>query len=217
MQQTVSLKMEVRKQAGSHDAARLRKSGKLPAVIYGHKQAPVSVSFDGREFLDNLHHGHRVFNVNLPEGQQTLLVKDLQYDHLGKEVIHADMVRVDLSERVTVSVPLEFRGTPKGTHAGGVLDELMTEIEIECPVTEIPEQIIVNIKELDLDQQIAAGQIELPANCSLKTDAKALVVTCHEVVIAKTTEELQAEMPAAPEVITERAPKEEGEGDSKSK
>lgn len=209
MSEMKSLKVEMREQGGSKVAARLRASGKVPAVVYGHRKDPVSVSLDAHEFLEELHHGRRLFTAELPEGKQVLLLKDLQYDYLGSKVIHADLIRVDLSERVTVKVPLELRGQAKGSAHGGILDELMDHLEIECPVVEIPASIPVVVRDLDIGDTISAGQIPLPANCTLKTDPRALVINCHEVLEVVTTETLTAEAPTAPEVITERAPKEE--------
>jgi len=214
MSEVMSLSVELREQVGSKTASRLREQGKLPAVIYGHKQQPVSVALDQHSFVESLHHGHRIFSVDLPEGKQALLLKDLQYDYLGKKVIHVDMVRVDLNERVTLEVPLVLRGTAKGSQHGGVVDQLMSSLEIECPVLEIPESIPVVIKELEVGDSITVAQVVLPANCVLKSDPKALVAICHEVAEVKTTEEMLAEQPAAPEVITERAPK-EGEEEAK--
>jgi large subunit ribosomal protein L25 len=208
MSEVLSLNVELREQLGSKTASRLREQGKTPAVIYGHKQASVSIAINTHDFVLGMHRGHRIFSVALPEGPQTLLLKALQYDHLGKNIVHADMVRVDLTERVTVEVPLTLRGTAKGSTQGGIVEELLNHLEIECPVMEIPVSIPVIIKDLEVGDSIAAGQIALPANCVLKTDAKALVVICQEPVVVKTTEELLGEVPAAPEVITERAAKE---------
>jgi large subunit ribosomal protein L25 len=214
MSEVMSLNVELREQLGSKTASRLREEGKTPAVIYGHKKASVSIAMNSHDFTLALHRGNRIFSVNLPEGQQALLLKELQYDHLGKNILHADLVRVDLTERVTVNVPLALRGTAKGSSHGGVLEELLDHLEIECPVLEIPASIPVIIKDVDIDDSITAGQITLPPSCVLKTDPKALVVICHEKVEEKTAEEALAETPTTPEVITERAPK-EGEEESK--
>ncbi len=216
MSEMMSLQVEVREKAGSKQAARLRENGKVPAVVYGHKKESIAIALNIHEFVEALHHSHRLFTAELPDGKQTLLLKALQYDYLGKDVIHVDFMRVDLTERVTVKVPLELRGTAKGAAHGGILDELLASLEIECPVVEIPKSIPVIVRELEVGDSITAGQIALPADCVLKTDPKALVVICHEVAEIKTTEELQVEQPVAPEVITERAGKEEeGAGEGK--
>ena len=203
----VKLKADIRDASGSNQSIRLRKEGKLPAVVYGHKQASVSIAVEAHAFVRGLHHGHRLFNVDLGGKQETLLLKDVQYDYLGKDIIHVDLIRVDLSERVTVQVPLDFRGVAKGTTMGGLLEEALTQLEIECGVTEIPEVIAVNVRDLELNTSLHAKDIVLPAGCELKTDPDALVVICHESKAAAAVDaeaEEGAEGSAEPEVITER-------------
>lgn len=212
MADKVLLKAEIREESGSRRVAKLRKSGKLPAVMYGHGKDAVSISLDKHDFVEELHHGHRLFEVNAGGKKQMALVKALQYDHLGKEMIHVDLMRVDMSERVTVAVTIELRGTAVGSQSGGMIDSHLDELEVECAVSDIPEVIQVSIKDIDVGDAIHAGEIELPAGITLKTPPDALVLNCHVVAAAKSTEELEEEQAAAPEVITEKA--EEGEGGS---
>ncbi len=215
MSDTVALKAQVRQQVGSRVSARLRQQGLLPAVVYGHKQDSVSVALPSHAFLEALHHGHRILEVDIDGSKDTLLVKDLQYDHLGKNVIHADLVRVNLSERVKVQVDIELRGTAMGQHEGGVVEDVLSHIEIECKVSDIPEVLGVNIKDLGLGASIHAGQIELPAGATLVTDPDAVVAVCHEPRVAAEVPEgeeglLGAEgAPGEPEVITEKKDQEE--------
>lgn len=210
MAQRAVIKAEIRTTLGTKDASRLRDKGMLPAIVYGHKKEPVAISFDLHGFIEDLHHGHRLFDADMGGKTETLLVKDLQYDYLGKSVIHADMVRVDLEETVKVKVSIELRGTSKGSHEGGIIDEHLDHLEIECKVVDIPEVIPIVVKELGVGDSVHAGDVELPAGAKLVTDPKALVLTCHLVAAAKTTEEVEEEMPVGPEVITEKAPEEEG-------
>jgi len=209
MAQRAVIKAEIRTSLGSKQAARLRRQGKLPAIVYGHKEDPVAVSFDLHDFVEDLHHGHRLFDTEFGGKTETLLVKDLQYDHLGKNVIHADMVRVNLEETVKVTVPIEMRGTPKGSHEGGIVDEHLDHLEIECRVTEIPEVIPVLVKDLGVGGAIHAGDVVLPPGVKLVTSPDALLLTCHLVAAAKTTEQIEEELPAGPEVITEKPSEEE--------
>ena len=205
MTETITLKAESRPAAGSKHARVLRTRGRLPAIVYGHKEEPVAISLNLHDFTESLHRGHRVFNVNLGDKAETLLVKALQYDHLGKYIIHADFVRVNLEERVKVTVPIEQRGTAQGTHQGGIIDELLDHIEIECKVTEIPETIVVSVNDLEVGQSLHAGEISLPEGMKLVTDPNALILHCHLVAAAKSTEEFEEELPSEPEVITEKA------------
>jgi len=213
--EAMSLKADIRTKAGSNATAALRKQGKLPAVIYGHKQEPVSIAVDTHDFIEGLHHGHRLFSIAMGGKNETVLVKDLQYDYLGKDVIHADLIRVDLSERVTVEVPLSFRGVAKGTLSGGILEESLTELSIECGVTAIPESIPVSVRDLNIGDALHARDIVLPAGCVLMTPPDALVVICHESKAAEsaaeTVEGAEAAAATEPEVITERKKEEPAE------
>ncbi len=214
MSDTVVLKASVREQSGTRNSVVLRKQGKLPAVVYGHKKESVSIVLDSREFLDSLHHGNRIFEVDLAGAKDTLLVKDIQYDYLGDTVIHADLMRVNLSERVKVEVMIKLIGTAAGTHMGGIVEEIMNRIEVECAVSEIPEFLPVEIKGLELDKTLRAGEIELPAGFVLVTDPNAGVVGCHEskAVLAEEDDaevEEAAEGAAEPEVITEKKEEED--------
>jgi large subunit ribosomal protein L25 len=141
--------------------------------------------------------------VQIGGKHETVLVKDVQYDHLGKEIIHVDLMLVDVTEMVRVSVPIELKGTAKGTHEGGMVEVHTDHIEVECLVTNIPDRITVSIKEMALGDAIHSKDLQLPEGVKLISSPDLLMATCHEVAEVKTTEELEAEMPAAPEVITE--------------
>lgn len=211
MAETIVFKAEARDDVGTKGAKKLRRQGRLPAIVYGHKQEPTAISLNLHDFTEGLHHGHRLIDVQLGRKKETLLVKDIQYDHLGKDVIHADLVRVNLTEMVKVTVPIEQRGTPKGSHEGGMIDEHLDHLEIECKVSDIPKVIPISVKEMGVGDSIHARDVELPEGAKLTTDADALVLHCHLVTKAKTTEELEEELPVAPEVITEKPEGEESE------
>lgn len=203
------LKGEIRERAGSKHAAQVRKVGRIPAIIYGHKEEPVSISLDAHNLVEALHHGHRLFDVQVGKKKEKMMIKDIQYDYLGRNIIHVDLVRVDVSEQVKVTVPIELKGIAKGTHQGGIIEEHVDHLEIECTVTDIPESIIVWIKDVEVGDNLHAGDVELPEGMKLVSDPSMLLVTCSLVAAAKSTEELELEMPVAPEVIGEE--KESGE------
>jgi large subunit ribosomal protein L25 len=209
MEKAMVLKAEVRRNHGSKDAARLRKQGQIPAIVYGHKKEPIAISLDARSFIEELHRGRRLMNIQLGDGHETMLIKEVQYDHLGKEIIHVDLMRVDVTEMVRVAVPIELKGTAKGTHEGGMVEVHTASVEVECRVTDIPERISVSIKDMALGDALHAKDLQLPEGVKLVSSPELLLATCHLVAEVKTTEELEAEMPAAPEVIT--AAKEEPE------
>lgn len=211
MADRILLKGESREQVGTSKAVAIRNQGKLPAVMYGHGEGAASFALSLHDFTEALHHGQRLFDIEIEGKTDTLLVKDLQYDYLGKNFIHVDFIRVDLAEIVTVVVKLNLKGIAAGTHEGGMIDVHLDAIEIECKVSDIPETIEVNIREIQVGDAIHASEIELPAGCTLKTDGEALILNCHLVAEAKSTEELEGELPTGPEVITEKAEEPEGE------
>lgn len=211
MGKTLLLKAEIREQVGSRDAAKVRKGGRIPAIVYGHKQEPVAISLDAHGLLEELHQGHRLMDVQIGKKQEKMIIKDLQYDYLGRNIIHLDLMRVDVTETVRVTVPIEVKGTAKGAHEGGIIEKHVDRLEVECKVTDIPDSVVVWVKELDIGDSVHARDVALPEGVKLISLPDVVLVTCSLVAVAKTTEELEAEMPAAPEVITEAKEKEEEE------
>jgi len=212
--QELVLKAQTRKERGKKSNAKLREQGSIPAIIYGHKQDPQSVTLSEHDFAEVLHKGKRLMDVEVDGKPEKFLLKEIQYDHLGKRMIHVDFVRVDLSEKVTVEVPLVLKGTAVGTTEGGVLEEHLDKIEVECLVTAIPESIDVSIKALKIGDFMFVKDIVVPAGMKLVTDPELLLVACKEPVeIAEPSAEDATLEPAAPEVITERKPKEGEEGE----
>ena len=203
MAKTLLLKAEVRENTGSKSVQKIRKQGRIPAIVYGHKEQPLSISLDAHNFIEGLHHGHRLIDVQIGKKKEKMIVKELQYDHLGKNIIHADLMRVDMSEMIKVTVPIELKGTAQGTHEGGIVEEHADHLEIECKANDIPDTIVVSVKDISVGDALHAGDIELPDGVKLVSSSDLLLVTCHLVSAAKTTEQVEEEMPTAPEVIGE--------------
>jgi len=209
MEKTLQLEAQVRRGSGSREATRLRQQGRVPAIVYGHQKDPVAISLDAHDLVEGLHHGQRLIDLNFDGKTEKTLIKDLQYDHLGKSVIHVDLIRVSVTDTVKVAVPIELKGTAKGSHEGGIVEAHADHVEVECLVTAIPHVIGVSIKEMGVGESIHAGDVALPEGVKLTSSPELLLATCHVVVEAKTTEEVEEETPAAPEVIRE-AKKAEG-------
>ncbi len=211
-----TLNVESRKAAGTRAAARLRRGGKLPAVVYGHGRTPASVSLEYHDVERYLEHGLHVVKLDLDGNVQPCQFKAAQYDHLGSTLVHVDLVRVDLTERVKVTVQIEFRGKPKGAEAGGVFRHEMTELEIECVVAEIPESVRVDISELDLDDVIHAKDVAIPEGMTIAGDPEAVVGVVRLPAVVAEPEPTEGEgegeegaAAAEPEVITKGKPEDE--------
>jgi large subunit ribosomal protein L25 len=211
MDKTLAMQAEVREGTGSKAAAAVRQQGRIPAIVYGHKQEPVAISLNAHDFVEGLHHGHRLMDVTVAGNTGKMIIKDVQYDHLGRDILHVDLMRVDETERITVSVPLEIKGTPKGAQEGGILEVHMDDLDVECLVIDIPSAIVVPVKDLDVGQVIHTGEIKLPEGVKLMMAPDTIAISCRVLAEVKTTEQLEAEAPAAPEVIREREAKAEEE------
>ena len=197
--QSIQLKVEARPGLGSRANKRLRDQGKIPAVIYGHKEAVVPVTVTKKELATHLAHGAHVFDLSLDGRSETVLVKDAQYDHLGIELLHVDFARVSVDERVEVTVPLELKGTPKGEDEGGILQQTVSDIEIECVVTDIPDRIVHNVSEMKVDDVLHIKDIKLPPGAKALQDED-LVVAMVKVVSEEETTPAEGDT-AEPEVI----------------
>ena len=206
--QSAQVSAKNRSELGSRANKRLRDAGLIPAVIYGHKEAVVPVTLTRKEIVGHLNHGAHVFDLALDGKSEKVLVKEVQYDHLGIEVLHVDFARVSLDETVEVTVPLELKGEPKGEAEGGVLQQLLSDLEVECRVTDIPDLIVHNVSEMALDDELRIKDLKLPPGVRALADEDQIVATC-KAVEEETTETAEADV-AEPEVIGRVA--DEGEG-----
>src|SRR4051812_36012313 len=160
--QAAQVTAKPRTELGSRANKRLRDAGHLPGVIYGHKEAIVPVTLPKKEVVNHLNHGAHLFDLALDGKSEKVLVKEVQYDHLGIEVIHVDFARVSLDEKVEVTVPLVLKGEPKGEGDGAVLQQFISELEIECLVTDIPKEILHNVTEMEKDSELHISELTLP-------------------------------------------------------
>ncbi len=216
MQATHTLSAKKREKLGSRYASRVRQAGGLPAVMYGHGADPLAITVDAKEAVRFVKAGEKVFTVNLEgAGAQTVLIKDIQFDYLGDTIIHLDFARVDLDELVEVSVPVRLVGEAEGLKsAGAVLLHPVSELDIRCRVTSIPERIEVNISELKVDESIHVRDLPPMDGVEFMTDEDSVLATIHMKVEEPTAEAAATTGEAAePEVLSEK----KKEGDEKDK
>ena len=206
--QSIQITAQPRDSLGSRKVKRLRDQGLVPGVVYGHKEAVVPVTLPKKELTTHIDRGAHVFDLTLDGKAQKVLVKDVQYDHLGLEILHIDFARVSLDERVEVTVPLELKGTPKGEAEGGVLQQIVATLEIECLVTDIPDRIIHNVSEMAIDDALHIKDLALPACAKVMQDPD-LIVAMVKVIEEEAAAPAPEAETAEPEVIGRKP--EEGE------
>jgi len=194
----MALKAGVRTEKGSGACRRLRSKGWVPGVLYGRKQDCVSLAVKHEEIDRVLRAGSRMLTLEVGEQSERVLLKEVQYSHLGDEVIHVDFARVALDEQIEVEVPVVLKGTAAGVTEGGTLEQILHEVTVSCLPAQIPEALTVRVSELGIGDVLRLSDIELPEGAKVIGDDEAAVVTVH---------------PPAPEEEEEEAAAEEAEGD----
>jgi len=214
MAETLVLEVQDRSKAGTNAAKQVRKQGLVPAVMYGHGEASVNLAVPGDALYKAIRHGVRIFDVNHKGAVQKTLLRDIQWDPFGHDILHADFYRVRADEKITLDVKVEIRGTSPGVTGGGVLVQLIHSLSVECLIINIPESIRVNVGELQLDQAVHVRELQLPEGVVIKNDPEAIIVQ----VSKKVEEAPAAAVPgtptaesAEPEVIGRAKPEAEEE------
>ena len=201
------LQVEIRKEVGKSATKKVRKSGRVPAVLYGHGKESVSVSVSTEQLGALIRHGGKLVDLQ-GEVADTALIRQVQWDAMGKAVVHFDLVRVSATESVEIKLPIELRGTAIGTREGGIVVFVAHDIEIQCPALAIPDKIAVNINGLQLAGSIKMADVELPAGATLLSDPEQIVVQCVAPMEAL-DEDATAAGGAEPEIIGRKAEDEE--------
>lgn len=190
----VRIKAEPRTEFGKGGARRTRRAGKIPAVLYGHGEAPKHIALPALEFAAAIRHGglNQLFDLATPDGASTLaLPKALQRDPIKDTIDHVDLLIVRRGEKVTVDVPIVLVGE---IVRGGLLMHDLNTLQISAEATHLPEQIEVSIEGLEIGGHVNAADVKLPEGAELITDGEALVAN---VVVAPTAEQVEAELAEA--------------------
>jgi len=205
------LKASLRDSLGRQRSKRLRVQGLIPAELYGHGQPNAHLSLEAGEVRAAIKHGAHLVELK-GAVNESALIREVQWDHYGIEVLHLDLARVSAEETVEVTLHVEIRGTAAGLKDGGVLQTILHDVKIRCPAGLIPDKLEAKVANLRLGGQFTAGDLELPAGASLITAADQVVVQC----VTPLDQEAAAAVPGEviePELI--RKPKEAEEGEDK--
>jgi large subunit ribosomal protein L25 len=171
---------ESRDSRGKNEARRLRVKGFVPAVVYGGSAEAAAIAVSPKEItrILNSKTGHNtIFQLSVTGKEDTpVMIVDWQHEPIKDALLHVDLKRIDLSQRISVKVPVLTQGDPKGVKLQGGIHEIITrEIEIECLPNDIPEQFLVNVTELNIGQSIRAGDIPLTGSMTLLSPPDAVI------------------------------------------
>ena len=196
----LELAVQPRDIQGKHHNRRLRLSGSIPAILYGHGLENVPLAVESEALTAAIRHGSRLVSLT-GAVSESAFIRELQWDTWGTHIIHVDFTRISEHEIVEVRVPVELRGEAPGVREGGVVVQHIHEVEIACPASVIPEKLAVNINHLMLEQSVLLSNLELPEGAKiLAADLEAVVVECV-VPMEQPDEEAAAAVEGEPEVI----------------
>ena len=199
----VRIVAEPRTEFGKGPARRVRRAGRVPAVLYGHGTDTRHVTLPGHELLLALKTPNVLIEVDgLPGRTQLTLPKAVQRDPIRGDIEHVDLILVRRGEKVTVEVPVQVTGE---VQPGGLLDQQMVRIAVEAEATQIPQAITVDVEGMEIGAAVHAGDLDLPGGVTLAAEAEALVL---HVLAAPTAEQIEAELGEVPvaEEVPEAAP-----------
>jgi large subunit ribosomal protein L25 len=188
----IKISAEARESFGKGAARQLRREGKIPAVLYGHKEQPVHLALPEHDLFLALKTPNVLLNLDLGGKSQLAIPKAVQKDPVRRSLEHVDLLLVRRGEKVTVDVPVVTTGE---IAPGGLLELVLTGLSVEAEATHIPASVEVSVQGLEEGAQVLAGQVALPQGVSLVTDAEAVVV--HVLTPAATLVEEPAEGEAA--------------------
>lgn len=213
MSETV-LVAESGRSTGSANARRLRREDSIPAVVYGQGMEPISISVARRDLrvaLSGPAGMNTVLDLTVDGAVYPAIVKEIQRHPVRRTVQHVDFIQINLSEDITVSVPVRLEGEAKDVEQNnGFVDLVMNEMEVTTTPRTIPDEIVVDISDMTMDSVVTVGDIVLPAGVVANHDADAAVVT----VVAVHTPDLDADEAEAAEGEAEADEAAEGEGDA---
>jgi large subunit ribosomal protein L25 len=175
----ITLKAEFRENLTKSEIKTKRREGKVPAIMYGKKVAAKPLLIDRKELMELLRSNrHAVVNLELAgSGTQPVMVSDVQYDKVTRELLHVDFHQIDMDEPVRTTVALEFVGEPVGVKEGGMLQAILHEIDIRGLPQHIPAALQIDVSGLKLGETFVVGSIQAPAGIEIKTDPEQPVVT----------------------------------------
>ena len=178
-QQYEQLNLAERAEKGGRSARILRKDGIIPANYYYKGEENINLSVVKLELLKSLRSGHRIFEVNLKGSTQYVMLKEIQYHPVTDDIVHIDLMRIRRDEKMTISVPLVLEGIAEGVKEGGVMMQNLNVIEISCLPADVPEQLAIDVSDLELNTSLNVEDLEVSEELEVLTSDELTIVSCQ--------------------------------------
>jgi large subunit ribosomal protein L25 len=212
-----SIEVEKRDETGKGVARKLRRNGLIPGVVYGHNREPQALTVDPNDLKGKIN-SNAIIDLSIDGEEETVMIKDFQKDVIKENIIHVDFQQISMDETISITVPIKLVGDAPGVREGGVLQQLMRDVDIEVLPTNIPDEIELNIDELTLSDSLEVGDLEVPEDVNVLNSPDDVIVTIvapSEEIEEEEEEELEEEF-IEPEVIGEEEEEEGEEGEEES-
>jgi large subunit ribosomal protein L25 len=212
----IELKAQKR-QVGNHSTlTELRHKGKIPAVVYGSDAGNQPIAVDETQFMQVFRQqgSNQVIKLNVEGTSYNVMLKDIQSDPIKNRVLHLDFNQINMNEKIDTMVPIVLEGEAEGVKDGGVLQQMLREINIRCLPNEIPDNITVNVQALKVGDSVTVSDLRIPNGIEVNHQGEEVVLS---IVLPKTEpvdEERTAEQAEAEAKAEERADQENSSGDA---
>ena len=172
------LDLNERKSKGKSKARSLRRKGMVPGVYYFRSEENVSLQIDKKKLYHAMSSGQHVFEVEMNGATQYVTIKGIQYHPVTDEVLHIDLMQVNMSEKMNFTIPISLEGEADGVKEGGVLSQILTSIEVNCLPTSVPDNILVDISNMELNSNMTIGDIvDIPEDVEIISDLESTIAT----------------------------------------
>ncbi len=210
MRKEMTVELDVREDIGKGAAKKIRRMGRIPAVVYGKGKKSIAVSMDPhklREILSSETGENTLFSLVIAgkKGKNTGMIKEFQKDPVTEEILHADLIMIDIMKTIEVDVPIHLEGTPIGVKdQGGILDFILREVRVSCLPTDIPESLQLDVSQLSINQHLSISDIQVKEEVKILDDPErtiAVVSPPKVEEVAAPVEAEEVEEAEEPEVI----------------
>ena len=223
-QEYEKLDLKERTVKGKSKARSLRRDGMVPGVYYFRGEENVDLQIDKKKLYHAMSSGQHVFEVEMNGATQYVTIKGIQYHPVTDEVLHIDLMQVNMTEKMKFTIPISLEGEAEGVKEGGVLSQILTTIDVNCLPTSVPDNILVDISNMELNSNITVADIvNIPEGVEILSDPESTIATLappkeEEEPVVEDLEEgeelLEGEEPADGEAAsTEEGSAETKEGD----
>ena len=196
----LQINANIRESVGNGPARAMRRQGNVPAVLYGPGKEPVALTISAYEFEQALKGGkalQTMFSLTIQGGKtpnRSAMVKEVQTHPMSRELMHVDFYEIAMDRKIWVNVPVVTTGKAPGVEAGGMLQFVRRELEVQCLPLEVPEAIEIDISALEIGDSIHVDAVVLPANIEVPTDVNFTVLTILSPKAEEEAEEVEGEV-----------------------